>query len=165
MTLITLNANTYEPIDYINRSVVKAVIKNTTGKILLLSSGLVGGGVENGETDEQALMREIIEETGMEITIIKPIGQVIAYRDFLKQKYSTNGYLCEYVQTTSTPTTLDSDELKMKLFWEYPLESIDRLEKEIQELESKDRESYNDDTYQRKLYNRKTALAFIKEIL
>ena len=64
----------------IQRKIVAAVIFSKDGKILMgkidPSSGLVypyvwhipGGGVEKGETMEQALKREVLEEVGIDIT-------------------------------------------------------------------------------------------------
>jgi ADP-ribose pyrophosphatase YjhB (NUDIX family) len=52
---------------------VKALISNPRGQILLVKEdddpwwGLPGGGMEHGETIEQALRREIREEMGVEV--------------------------------------------------------------------------------------------------
>jgi nucleoside triphosphatase len=65
------------------RIIVGAIIQNNKGEVLLLKMsstqgvfpgkwGLVGGGVEEAETMEEALVREVREETGLEIKDIKP---------------------------------------------------------------------------------------------
>ena len=50
------------------------------GKMLLVKKkeqySFVGGGVENGETHEECLKREFIEESGYEIESIKPFVTV-----------------------------------------------------------------------------------------
>ena len=46
---------------------------------------LPGGGVEKGESIEEALKREILEEVGCAIDIVREIGVVIEYRDDLLQ--------------------------------------------------------------------------------
>ena len=69
--LATFNDNDFEPTDYIDRPTVKAVILNDQDEVLLFSGGLPGGGVEDGETNEQALARECMEEIGGTISIGK----------------------------------------------------------------------------------------------
>ena len=65
---------------------VGALVFNPEGKLLLLRSHkwnnrlvIPGGHIETGETAEDALKREIMEETGLEISDIK----FIMYHDFV----------------------------------------------------------------------------------
>jgi 8-oxo-dGTP pyrophosphatase MutT (NUDIX family) len=162
MNLI-LNANTTEPTDYEIRNTVKAVVVNNEGKVLLFTWNLIGGGVDEGETFEEALHREALEEAGMEIEIVKSLGEVVAYRDFLRKKYFTKGFLCKVVRTISEPTTTDDAEKARPLLIEKPEDSIARLEKQIDNLEKENPEKYEGDTYQAHLYNQQTTLAFLRE--
>ena len=61
-----------------------AIIKFPNSKILLVKRATVpfkgywalpGGGVDVGETVEQAVMREVKEETGLDVMIVRRIGE------------------------------------------------------------------------------------------
>ena len=80
---------------------VGAIITDASGQLLLIKRGhepeagrwsLPGGRVEPGESDQQALVREIREETGLEVTPGRlagtverpwPGGRVLVIRDYL----------------------------------------------------------------------------------
>lgn len=162
MNLI-LKSTDIEPSDYEIRNTTKGVVVNEEGKVMLFTWNLIGGGVDEGETFEEALHREALEEAGLEIEIIKPLGEVVAYRNFLKKKYVTKGFLCKVVRTVSEPTTTDEAEKERPLLVENPEDSIARLEKQIEDLEKEGPEKYEGDTYQAHLYNQQTTLAFLKE--
>jgi 8-oxo-dGTP diphosphatase len=64
---------------------VGAVIKDAAGRLLLIRRGhepgaglwsLPGGQIEPGETDQQALAREILEETGLRVACGPLVGAV-----------------------------------------------------------------------------------------
>ena len=73
---------------------VGAVIYSSEGKIFLMTSpkwkGYIvpGGKIQDQETEEQALIREIKEEIGIEITNIKKVGEKIKppSKDFKDEK-------------------------------------------------------------------------------
>ncbi len=63
---------------------VTAIIDNSTKKIVLVKRNTIpfkgywalpGGRVEQGETIERAIVREVKEETGLEVEIIRKIGE------------------------------------------------------------------------------------------
>lgn len=55
--------------------------------------GLVGGGIEKGESAEKAAMREAHEETGFEIRIVKELGVSSIYKrgKFIRKSYLFEG--------------------------------------------------------------------------
>lgn len=61
---------------------VKAVIKNAEGQVLLLKAkdywDLPGGRTQLGETEQEALKRELTEETGLEVTVGRHLGMYLS---------------------------------------------------------------------------------------
>ena len=64
---------------------VGAVVKDAHGRLLLIKRGhepgaglwsLPGGRIEPGETDAEALVREMLEETGLTVEVGRLIGRV-----------------------------------------------------------------------------------------
>lgn len=67
-----------------------------------------GGGVEQGETPEQALIREIKEETGVAGNVKTKIANSEEYRGNLHQFSSC--YLVEYTGRVGDPTLTEDEE-------------------------------------------------------
>ncbi|MEV0294209.1 NUDIX domain-containing protein [Nocardia sp. NPDC050710] len=80
---------------------VSAVVRDSQGRILMIHRtdndrySIPGGGLEAGETITQALMREVKEETGIDVRVTELIGifsnpeHVIAYDDGeVRQEFS-----------------------------------------------------------------------------
>lgn len=64
---------------------IGALVRDEAGRLLLIRRGrepgrghwsLPGGRVEPGETDEQAVVREVLEETGLAVTVGTHVGAV-----------------------------------------------------------------------------------------
>jgi 8-oxo-dGTP diphosphatase len=64
---------------------VGAVVHDAAGRLLMIRRGrepsrglwsLPGGRVEAGETAEEAVVREVREETGLEVRPVQPVGRV-----------------------------------------------------------------------------------------
>jgi len=163
--LATCNQNEIEPTDYTVRPTVKAVVIDENKNIAIFSGLLLGGGIEDDETAEQALHRECMEEAGITIKILKSLGTVIQYRDEIKKKYEVQGFIAQLVSKEAPPTTHQEDEFGKGLIW-IPLSDAKELfEKRIEELKSNPDTDFSHDAYQGKLYNTMTALIFLNEAI
>lgn len=65
---------------------VGAIVQDRAGRILLIERGrppaegmwsLPGGRVEPGEGAEAAIVREVLEETGLDVTVVREVGTVL----------------------------------------------------------------------------------------
>ena len=105
--------------------------------------GLPKGAVSQGETSEQAALREVLEETGLEARIVKPLDTIEYYfraGDTLIRK-RVDFYLMEYVAGALTPQLSEVDDVEwVELSAAIRRASFDSerklLEKALQELSS-----------------------------
>ncbi len=164
--LHTINQNPAEPEDYEIRKTVRLVIVDESGEnILFFGTHFPGGGVEEGETDEEAVVREAMEEVGARVEIVEPIGEVIAYRDFLKKKYVVHGYFCKQIGDFEKPTTTDENEMTEKSEW-IPLSKAVQKFEELIELDSQGMTfPITDDLIQSRLHNRGASLVILEEFI
>lgn len=120
---------------YTLRKGARAVLVRDDGKIALqhltnhFFHKLPGGGVEQAETVEQALHREVREEVGCNIRIIRPIGVVIEYRDAHALIQVSYGYIAK-VDGECGDTNMEQSEIDAgsEIKWVTPEEAIGLLE-------------------------------------
>jgi 8-oxo-dGTP diphosphatase len=87
LKLISLEGVTdAEAATYQKREAVRAIVKDADGNVAVFHATkngyykLPGGGIDAGESREQALHRECLEEIGCAIEITGEVGMIIEYR-------------------------------------------------------------------------------------
>ena len=88
---------------------VRADRDDEFGKAILIETS--GGGVEKGETLEEAIKRELREELGAETEIICKIGIVDDYYNLIHRHNINNYYLCRALSFGEKKLTEDEADL------------------------------------------------------
>ena len=66
-----------------------------------------GGGVEEGESPDSAIMRELYEELGAEVEVVCKLGVVSDYYNLIYRHNINNYYLCRVISFGETHMTED----------------------------------------------------------
>lgn len=144
---------------YTDRPTVKVVIKNDD-KLLILNKGLLpGGGIDPGESDHDAIIRELQEELGITVKDTREIGTVVQYRNLLDKKYLINGYSAALNTTSGLTNPQDEGEAQFTIQWLSLKDAMAYVSDSIEEAKLK---SMDDDSNQGKLYNLMTTYEFLK---
>lgn len=131
------NARANDGSNYTPRPASRAVLFDKDDKIAFMHvtkynyHKLPGGGVDKGETLEQALEREVLEEAGCKIKIGKEIGEIVEYRDLYKTKTESYCWIGEVVGDKGEPNFVDVEiEGQFKLTWVTLDEAIELIKKD-----------------------------------
>ena len=100
-----------------SRRAARAIVFNEHGEIYLLKMSvrnyhkLPGGGIDDGESNKQALQRELLEEIGCPAEIGQEVGEIVEFRNEWSLYQTSYCYLAR--QTGSLqPTALEESELQ-----------------------------------------------------
>jgi len=122
----------HKPSEYKERVSARAILRDEEGKIALVTHKhevrfwqLPGGGLEEGETVEEALRREAKEEAGCDISIGEKIGEGREFRDDISKVYVSHVYLVDVVGGKEEPLGDENDkQYGMEVRWETPEEAL-----------------------------------------
>ena len=124
-----------EPVEYKLRPTAKGIVLDEHGRVALLSNGehslFPGGGVEKGETYEEAFIRECIEEIGCKVGNIQELGSALQYSASIAMEYQVTFFIATVSGEKGTPTTKEVGELACVLSWVAPEEVTRILEDQI----------------------------------
>lgn len=148
-------------IQYTDRPTVKVAIKNED-KLLILNKGLLpGGGIDPGESDHDAIIRELQEELCVTVKDIQEIGTIVQYRNLLGKKYLINGYSAVLNTCGGLTNPQDEGEARFTTQWLNLKDAMVYVSESIEETKLK---PMDDDVNQGKLYNLIATYEFLKAL-
>ena len=116
------------------RKSARAILQETEGKIAiqyLQNYGfrkLPGGGVDTGETLEEAVMREVREEVGCACEVSEMIGVVIEYRNNYNLLQISYCFLAKIIGEKGIPTLEEGEVEEGQItLWMSPEEALQKM--------------------------------------
>lgn len=150
-----------ESIQYIDRPTVKVIIRKDD-TVLILNNGLLpGGGIDENESERDAISRELKEELGATVQGIEHIGTVIQYRNFLSKRYIIHGYTATLASIGDPTDPQDEGEAQFTWSWLTIDRALELVSNAIALAKTK---PMDDDANQGKLYNLMTTYELLKRL-
>ncbi|MBQ3376602.1 MAG: NUDIX domain-containing protein [Erysipelotrichaceae bacterium] len=90
----------------------------------------VGGGLEEGETLQETIKREIGEEAGFEVLSCKYVGTILDAYNIIQRITCSSFFHCKVntMDSKETHRTEEEQELISEIVWLYPDEALDWLD-------------------------------------
>lgn len=136
------NVSTEEMSTFSQRLSTRAIMIDAAGTIGLLYSKklnyytLPGGGIDAGETGDQAVIRECKEETGYTVEIIEPVGRVLEIRKNQHKISEVLGYTVRIVGEQGEAELMpDEIEEDFVIQWFSPQDAKELFRSEIVRIE------------------------------
>ena len=118
------------------------VIREEDGKIAILNKAnknefkLVGGGMEENENPELAFKREVLEEAGCEVEILKSLGTVEEYRTHHNFKQISNIFVARVIKDLHHLELTEKEIAEgAQLLWMYPDEALEKIKESFDKVE------------------------------
>jgi 8-oxo-dGTP pyrophosphatase MutT (NUDIX family) len=123
---------------YSIRKAARAIVENDDGDIAVLYvekhnyHKLPGGGLELNENIEEALRREVMEEVGVDISVIDTVGAIIEYRNLFELLQISYCYFTKTIGKAVKPSFTEHEINEgFMLKWVTIEEAINILEQDI----------------------------------
>jgi ADP-ribose pyrophosphatase YjhB (NUDIX family) len=119
---------------------VRAIVRSNDGKFLLVRHTYTpgwhfpGGGVEKGQTTEQALRNELQQETNLKI-IGKPVMHGLFYNNSVSKRDHVLAYYCDIQGgLEAKPTSIEISEIGYFSYEDLPLDTDPGTVRRIREI-------------------------------
>lgn len=120
------------------RKSARAILLNEQGEIAIQHlrtytyHKLPGGGLEHGESAEDALKREVLEEVGCQCEVVRPVGVTIEYLNRTKVIHLSYCFVAKVVGEIGEPK-LEEGEITEghETLWMTPVEALAKMKTDI----------------------------------
>lgn len=108
---------------WINRPTGKVILINTNNEIALIGNRvhdffmLPGGGIDEGETVEEGLIRECLEETGYTASLTSYVGYTESFRNRNSRHSTTYCYIAQPISFQGQSLTDSEKEIGVYVKW------------------------------------------------
>lgn len=126
----------------------RGIVIRDDGKIAIFNKSkkneykLPGGGIENDETPEDTFKREVLEETGCVVEIIKKLGITEEYKYKTNFKQISNVYLGKVLEDTKQLNITEKEKNEgSRIIWETPKRALELIKNCYENLLASDYDS------------------------